>query len=137
MRSEIFAAIKILIAIFQLVVKSCVTNVTNLFRKPITYIFKIKTKIKSSKTTYKPIWHVNPEGHTQKQSHYCGSSMKSAVTDELLIKYVASEKYSTKWGSNRSVHRLLKYSKKSYDSVMSKVLYNVLISNAQERHYIK
>jgi hypothetical protein len=63
--------------------------------------------------------------------------MKSAVTDELLIKYVASEKYSTKWGSNRSVHRLLKYSKKSYDSVMSKVLYNVLISNAQERHYIK
>jgi len=49
------------------------------------------------------------------------------VIDQLLIKYSEFVRYWRKWECNGTVHQLLIYFKKTYDSVRKEVLYKILM----------
>jgi hypothetical protein len=56
--------------------------------------------------------------------HMCGFQSNRSTTDQIFYIRQILEK---KWEYNESVHQLLLYFKKDYDSVRREVLYNILI----------
>jgi hypothetical protein len=69
---------------------------------------------------------LTPQAQAIIGDHQCGFRQNRSTTDHTSIFYIR-QILEKKWEYNEAVHQLFIYFEKAYDSVRTKVLYNILI----------